>query len=368
MNIGPTGVNHRLGKVGPWRSRRGASRRRWPAAALAAACALVVAACGGSGSSSAGGGTVVVGYENNGADPQMVSIAKNYFQQDMGTTPKLQIFESGPAALSAVASGALQFMCGLGVPPTISAMAKGVPLEVVFNQERYTTDAGLVVKSGSGIHTPADLKGKTLAIVIGSQSTFELARYLQGSGITPADVHQLNMSPQQMQSSWTTGAIDAAIVWDPVFDYLSTHGGTVLKTDADLPPAASSYNICVANKDYASANPKIAAGFVKAMGDGATYAQTNRQDALALMAKQAGIDVATADKQLAGYQIFSLSDQVTPTVLGTGSGVANSATAQSLLSNWKVLKDGGFLPTPPPSNAAQYVNSSYAATALGGTR
>jgi NitT/TauT family transport system substrate-binding protein/taurine transport system substrate-binding protein len=246
-------------------------------------------------------------------------------------------------------------------------MAKGVPVQIVWNQERYTTDAGLVVKDSAGIKTPADLKGKTLAIVLGSQATFELAQYLQNSGVNPADVHQLNMSPQQMQSSWTTGAIDAALVWDPVFDYLSTHGGTVLRTDADLKPEASSYNICVANKDYAESHRQAAVGFVKALGDGVAYTQQNRQDALAIMAKQAGIDEATAAKELNGYQIYSLADQVTPAVLGNGPGVATSATGQSLLNNWKVLHDQGFLPTPPPSDVSQYINPSYAASALGGS-
>lgn len=342
--------------------------RAVPVLLAAALVPATLVACSSSKSSGSGGsgGTVVVGYENNGADPQMVSIAKNYFQQDMGTAVKLQIFESGPAALSAIASGALQFMCGLGMPPVISAIAKGVPLQVVFNQERYTTAAGLVVKQNSGINSMAGLKGKTLAIVTGSQSTFELAQYLKGSGISVADVHQLNMSPQQMQTSWTTGAIDAAIVWDPVFGYLSTHGGTVLRTDANLPPTASSYNICVANKDYASSHSAIAQGFVKAMGDGVTYTKNHPQGALTMMAKQAGIDDATATKELAGYQIYSLSDQVTQNVLGGASATASAATAQSLVNNWKVLHQEGFLPTAAPNNAGQYVNSTYASTALGG--
>lgn len=342
--------------------------------AMGAVGALALAACGGgSGSSSSGsggaggGGTVVVGYENNGADPSMVSIAKKYFAKEMGTTVSLKYFASGPASLSAIASGALQFMCGLGVPPTISAMAKGVPLQVVFNQERYTTDAGLVVKKGSGLKTLADLKGKTLGIVVGSEATFELAEFLKGSGISQSDIHQLNMSPQQMQSAWSTGAIKAAIVWDPVFGYLASHGGVVLKTDKVLPIDASSYNVCVANKNYASSHPKVAVGFVKGLNDGVSYTKAHHEDAVKLMAKQAGIKLPAATQQLAGYQIYSLSDQVTPAVLGKGSAVGSAATTKSFTNNWKVLHDEGFQPVAPPSNMAQYINSTYAAKALGGS-
>lgn len=352
-------------------------RSRRALAGMLGAAALLPAACGGSGStgggsaggsaagSATGGGTVVIGYENNGADPSMVSIAKDYFTKDIGGHVKLQLFDSGPAALAALASGDLQFMCGLGVPPTISAIARGVPLVVVFNQERYTDDAGIVAKTGSGISSLKDLAGKTVAITTGSEASFELPMLLKGAGVDATSVHQKNMSPPEMRSAWTTGAIQAAIVWDPVFDYLRTHGGTVLATDRQLPENASSYNICVANTSYAKKHPKAAAGFVKALGDGVAYVQAHRSDALQIMSKQAGITMQTAQTELQGYQLYTLAEQPTQKVLGKPGQVAQSNTTMSFTNNWQVLHDGGFLDKPAPQNMAQYVEPSYAADATG---
>ena len=73
-----------------------------------------------------------------------------------------------------MASGKLDFMATLGNPPTASAIARGVPLKVVWAMERYTTGEGLVVKNSSGIKTLKDLEGKTVALVEGSTSPFEL--------------------------------------------------------------------------------------------------------------------------------------------------------------------------------------------------
>lgn len=278
----------------------------------------------------------------------------------------MKLFSSGPAALSALASGALPFMCGLGFPPVISAISKGVPLQVVFNQERYTKDAGLVVKASSGITSVAQLKGKTVAIVIGSQSSFELATFAKQAGLALSSVHQLNMSPPEMQSAWTTGQVQAAIVWDPVFDYLSSHGGRVLSTDANLAPTATSFNICVTNKGYAASHAAVAAAFERALGDGYDYLTSHPAQAYAVMAKAAGITLATAKTEIAGYDVFSLDDQVTADVLGRGKGSATSGTAQSLLNNWKVLYSSGLISTAPPASAAPYVNSTYAAEAISG--
>jgi len=339
------------------------------------AAALLLAACSSStpsskpstskSSTSTSNVAVTIGYENNGADPSMVTVHNGYFQKELGSNVSLKLFTSGPTALSAIASGALQFMCGIGLPPVISAIARGVPLVVVWNQERYTTDAGIVVKTSSGITSLAGLAGKTIGIDTGSESSFELPSLLAQKGVALSSVHQLNMTPPEMESAWQTGQIQAAIVWDPAFDYLIAHGGTVLATDASLPADATSYNICVANTSFTSAHPAAAVDFVKAMQDGVSYMNSNPAQSLKDMESEAGISAATAKAELKGYDIYNLADQVTETVLGKGSGVATAGTTESLTNNWKELYKQGFITTPPPSNMAQYVDPTPAASALG---
>ena len=309
-------------------------------------------------------GKIAIGYENNGADPSIISVANKYFQAEMGSGVSPKLFSSGPAALSALASGALPFMCGLGFPPVISAIAQGVPLQIVFNQERYTTDAGLVVKSNSGIKSVSGLKGKSVAIVIGSQSSFELAAFAAQAKLSLSSIKQINMTPPEMQSAWARGSIQAAIVWDPAFDYLSTHGGRILATDASLPPTATSYNICVANKNYAATHPAVAKAFIRALGDGVTYLQKHNSVAMGVMAKAAGISVATAKKEIAGYQIFTVANQTLSSVLGSSTATSgHSGTGLSLLNNWKALKSAGTVLTAPPASMAPFVNPTYAKAA-----
>jgi NitT/TauT family transport system substrate-binding protein/taurine transport system substrate-binding protein len=306
--------------------------------------------------------SVVIGYENNGADPWMVSQAQHLFQKTMPAEVQLKFFDSGPAAMSALASNSLQFMCGLGVPPFVAAVSQGVPLGIIYNQERYTTAAGIVVRPGSGIMSLADLKGKKIAIVEGSQSSFELATFLQQAGVPFDTVHQLNMSPPEMRVAWTTKSIDAAIVWDPVFDALRGMGGTVLKTDADLPPDASSYNVCIADTQWAKAHPKLVVDFIRALNQGVVFTRTHPRQALALMAKQAGISDKVAKTELAGYQIFSAKDQTKGRVLGTAKTVWGSATTKTIENTAKVLLKIGRI-DKMPADAAAAVLPQYAEAA-----
>lgn len=79
---------------------------------------------------------VIIGYEDNGADPYMVSMTEHMFEHQMNADVQYKLFSSGPAAMSALASNSLTFMCGLGIPPLVTAIAQGLPMTIVYNQER----------------------------------------------------------------------------------------------------------------------------------------------------------------------------------------------------------------------------------------
>ncbi|MGV2287587.1 ABC transporter substrate-binding protein [Trinickia sp. YCB016] len=322
-------------------------RMQWVQAASAV---LLAAGCAASGVVSAQDKPeVIIGYEDNGADPYMVSMAEHMFEKHMKADVQYKLFSSGPAAMSALASNSLTFMCGLGVPPLVTAISQGLPMTIVYNQERYTNAAGIVVKPESGIKDVAELKGKKIAIVAGSQASFELATFLSEAKVPYDSVTQINMAPPQMRTSWVTGAIDAAIVWDPVFSALRGAGGKAIKTDGDLPREASSYNVCIANADWAKAHPDLVQGFVAALDDGYQLTQKEQDKALGEMAKATGVTLDVAKSELAGYELFSGADQTTPKVMGLDAGVKTSATYMTLANTAKVLKQIGRIQSVPAS-------------------
>lgn len=306
---------------------------------------------------------IIIGYENNGADPYMVTQGLGLFQKNLDANVTLKYFASGPAAMAALASNSLQFMCGLGIPPFVAAVSQGLPLTIIYNQERYTTAAGIAVRPNDGINSLADLKGKTIAIVQGSQSSFELATFLAQAGIPFNEVQQVNMSPPEMRVAYNTKSVDAAIVWDPVFDALRAEGAKVLVNDGNLPRDASSYNVCIADTNWVKAHPALTVQFIKALDEGVTYTKHNKADALQIMAKEAGISPETAASELKGYEIFSASDQTTENVLGSGKGVATSATAKTLSATSDVLLKIGRT-TTPLTNPENAIDSSFAAEAV----
>lgn len=335
----------------------------------------VLAACGSSSSlasssspsstaASSSSTTVTIGYQNLGADPQAAVEAQNLFQKYMHAKVKLREFASGPDALPALASGSIQFMTGLGNPPAATAILHGLPVQVIWAQERYTSDEGLVVPKNSPIHSLKDLKGVSVAAVLGSTSTLAFSAGLSSAGISPSSVHLVNMTPPAIQAAWSTGSIKAAYTWDPFFDYMVEHGGRVIMTDGQVSNIAPIFNLTVVNKTWASSHASLVKEFIQAEEAGVQEYKSSPSTALAAMAKATSISVSLAKKEMAGYQIYDLAAQVSSSGMGEGSTVANSLVVKGLVLAAKQLISSGGASGPVP-DMAKFVNPSYAAALVG---
>jgi len=301
---------------------------------------------------------VTIGYELGGDSALAVTLHNKYFQENLGSNVSLKVFESGPAALSSIASGAINFMCAIGFPPVISALAQGVPLQVIYAEDRYTTSAGLVATKTSGITTIAGLKGKKIGLVTGSQSQFELSEFLARGGLTLSDVTTVDLTPPELQAAWSTGAVDAGVTWSPVLNTVEKTG-TLLASDASLPTTADSYNICVTNKTWAAAHPTAVDAFLKSLNSGNVFANAHPGTAEQYNAKLNGMSVGIAKDLTDGLVSPTLTQQLTSAVLGASSStVATSGVAQSLKNNWATLYKSGFLSVAPPASVAKYIDWS----------
>jgi NitT/TauT family transport system substrate-binding protein/taurine transport system substrate-binding protein len=338
------------------------SRQKWqPGIFLSLLLAILLAACGSAGTAGSGGSkpTVVIGYMDNGAEPELIAIAQKLFEKDLNANIQIKYFDSGPASLSAIAAGSVQIMTGIGSPPVVSAITTGVDLQAVWAQELYTQDEGLVVRSGSGINSVKDLAGKTVALVLGSTSEYALNATLIKNGVDPKSVHKLNMAPPAIRTAWLNHSVDAAYVWDPVFDALRQNGGNILSTDEDVAQEAPVYSLSVVNTSWAKNNAALVKGFIQAQDEAVQYYKQHTQDALTLMAKQDSIDLSVATTEMAGYKVFDAQDQLGADALGQGNTIGSSLVAKSFVFSAKFKYSIGTLSTLPNTDFSANVSPTY---------
>jgi sulfonate transport system substrate-binding protein len=165
-------------------------------------------------------------------------------------------FESGPPINESLAAGSSDIGV-LGDVPTVSGIAAGQD-NVVFQTTAEGTRAyAILIPSDSTVSSVAELKGKTIATVVGStgHNLFEKALSKEGLDLNK-DVNLVNISAGDAAAVLETGQADAVAIWEPNVTRLTESGVAKVLTyggDVDL----LGVNVIVANRAFAEANPRI---------------------------------------------------------------------------------------------------------------
>ena len=124
-----------------------------------------------------------------------------------------RMFQGFPEVKEALISDQMQ--AGFLVAPmAIALRSQGVPLKIVYLGHRY--GSSLVVAKESAIRTPADLRGKTIAIPSRFSDERLLAiRAMKAAGVERDEVRMPEMAPPDMPAALAAGAIDAFVVAEP---------------------------------------------------------------------------------------------------------------------------------------------------------
>lgn len=121
----------------------------------------------------------------------------------------VKYFESGPPEIEAGIGGSLQLM-GLGAGPVINALAAGaLPLRILGSVNEVTPLFGIVAQKGFG--SMRDLRGKKIAVTLGTNYQYFLEAALADSGMTTKDVTIIDSQPNEGTIAFVAGRVDATV-------------------------------------------------------------------------------------------------------------------------------------------------------------
>lgn len=227
----------------------------------------------GSAEADTSSGTVTIGYFPNVTHaPAIVGLADGEYRRALGrgVIIKTATFNSGTEEVEALFAGSVDIGF-IGPSPTVTAWQKsdGRALKVIAGAAADGVD--LVVRAG--IHSAAELKGKTIATPsLGNTQDVAARSWLRGHGFTTdaqggGDVH---IEPQDNASALTalqTGAIDGAWVPEPWATRMVDEAGAhVLVDEADLWPGRLfvTTNVVV-RTDFLAQHPKEVEAFLRGL-------------------------------------------------------------------------------------------------------
>ncbi len=274
---------------------------------------------------------VTIGYQLI-YNPWKVAIADGKFEQATGYEIDWRKFDSGAKVITAMASGDVQIALA-GSSPIAAGVSRGIDMQLFWITEDIASAEALVVRDGSGIVAPQDLRGKKVGVPFVSTTHFHLMFALEQFGIPADEVEVLNMQPNQIAAAWERGDIDAAFVWDPALGRIKENG-KVLVTSGQLSAwGKATFDGMVVSREFAEANPDFMAQFVKLIADADDSYRSNPQDWTAdseMVQKIVGLVGGNAEDVpgvLALYDFPTLEQQASCAWLGCG---ADSGAARAL--------------------------------------
>lgn len=204
------------------------------------------------------------------------AITQGFFEEQ-NLNVNLQMYTSGPPEVAAMVANQAEFgFIGSGA----AWLAFSGQVDIIALDNLALTEQ---IIARTGIGSIADLKGKTIAVQEGAAGYTLLLVALQENGLTVNDVKIMNISNDNIPSTYNDNSIDAWAVWKPAATSLLEalgDGGAVLADNQTYPEYAFP-STWIANKDYIAEHPDVAQRFVTALTKAQIYRAENPDQACA---------------------------------------------------------------------------------------
>lgn len=284
--------------------------------------------------------------------PIVAAQGEGYFE-DEGLDVTIEALNGSGAVLQALASGQAQ-IGNPGAGPFLQAHARGVEAKMIYRLNPLSS-ISLVVEAGSGIESPADLKGKTIGIgtADGTEAAFSRSVLTEAGLVEGTDYEFLVVGDGgQATAGFLRKDIDAYAAASNDAAILNARGVTL---ENITPDKFKSFfgNSLVAMDSYLETNRADVEGFGRALVKGAKFAAdpANRDAMLDHISAENPQEVE--DREFANALIDQIVIRQTPFEMEKGWGYQDleawQAWEESLLAS-------GELEAALPDLSAVYTN------------
>ena len=234
------------------------------------------------------------------------AIAKGFLTAEkLDVTPQPHAF--GKIALNAVIEGKAD-LATVADTPIMFAIMGGKKIATLAVIQKSNINEGIVVRRESGIKTPADLKGKTIAVTRGTTSDFFAYSFLIAHGVDVKQVRIVDMTPEKMSAALGSGEVDAVSTWNPTLKHLQNKFGDRVRTF--LGEDIFTETMCVAtNQTYVTQHPETVKKVLRALLKAETFVRQHPEESRTIVADFVKTDKSVLDETWNGFTCRVTLDQ-----------------------------------------------------------
>lgn len=194
-------------------------------------------------------------------------------------------FTYGPPIIEAIGAGEIDISM-TGDLPVFTGVANGIGVSGIYRVANDDQGYGILAFPESGIKTASDLKGKKVAVPVGSAGHNFLAQLLASADLSISDIELVNLGAGDIPAALSNGDVDAAALWESSLSTIAA------KIGSDIPITSEgvyvSLSLVIARNDFAEENPELTARFLKAVKETEEYTIANPDEVVDILAEATG--------------------------------------------------------------------------------
>ena len=198
--------------------------------------------------------------------------------------------------------------CGATVTEVLTARDHSPRSPQIVHIMNYSDGADVIVAQ-PGIANCADLKGRRVGAELSTIGVYVLARALEKSGLSLADVQVVPMNLTAMQEAMGAGELDAAVTYPPAsVMLLRDTKATAIFTSTEIPGEV--VDVFAVDADIVRKRPEDVAKILRAFWRAVAYTDQNPEEAYRIMAAREGLTPAEFREALTvGIKMVPQRDQ-----------------------------------------------------------
>ncbi len=264
--------------------------------------------------------------------PFQYAKANGTYDKELGVKVNWVSFDTGTAMSAAMASGDVQIAVSQGVPPFVVATSAGQDLQAVDVAVSYSENDNCVVAEALEIDksNASELAGKKVAIPIGTAAHFGFLEQMNHFGVDIKSMEIVDMSPPDGAVAMSQGNVDMACGYGGGLRRMMEHGNVLLTGAEKEELGILVFDVTSASSSFVAEEGELLSKFLKVTADAnaAWNSGENQAEMLAVIAQDAGMDLADAEATIATFTFPSAEEQLSEKWLGGGAasfmkGVAN---------------------------------------------
>jgi ABC-type nitrate/sulfonate/bicarbonate transport system substrate-binding protein len=219
--------------------------------------------------------------------PAMVAQEQGFFR-DEGLDVTVKSYASGKAAVAAVLAKEVDIALAADTPIAVTS-ANNKNLVVLATIMHTYADSKIVV-ANPAIHTPHDLRGRRVGVMVGTNTQRFLHALIGSSGMRVNEIVEVPIQTSQAASMLDRGELDAVAIFEPFVAQLS-QGGTPARTIMSSGRTWTSYNYAAERALVQGRNGAVVR-LLRATDRAIAWSRLHRPQVIALMARRFGINAA----------------------------------------------------------------------------